>query len=96
MAVKKTQPRTVDIVKQPSLYTIMHSSDGAYLTARWLKRLLVDPFVAMLAFGALGHELEISFLLRLGFWESLIIIIALQILWPTTDINRLVIKKGGK
>ena len=50
-----------------------------------LDRLLLDPWLAMLCLGALGHRLDIPYLLTLGFWDVWLAVFALWCLIPTVS-----------
>jgi hypothetical protein len=66
--------------------------DPGYHLGGMLGRVTFDPWIAMLAAGALGHQLHIAFLLKLGFWQFVLICIILQALWPSGTIGKYRIK----
>lgn len=56
-------------------------------------RIFGDSFISMIVSGALGHQLNIRFLLHLGYWNFVLICIGLQALWPITSPSKWRVKE---
>lgn len=52
-----------------------------YESIRQLQRFTTDPWIAMLALGALGHHWHNQFLLHLSYVDMWLAVIAIQALW---------------
>ena len=66
--------------------------DPAYSFYGMISRVFFDSWIAMLASGALGHQLHIAILVKLSYWQFVLICIALQSLWPITHVGKWRIK----
>lgn len=53
------------------MYTI--KEDNYAMLFRVIGNLILMPWLAMLALGALGHRLDIPYLFKLGFFETFLI-----------------------
>lgn len=60
----------------------IYKPTGKDSVARLVVRLTLDPWIAMLAAGGLGHRLHQPWLFRIGFFEALLIIIVITCLTP--------------
>jgi hypothetical protein len=45
-------------------------------------RIFFDPWIAMLAAGAIGTRMHIPFLVHIGYWDFVLLVIAIQALSP--------------
>lgn len=47
-----------------------------------LSHLFLDPWLAMLCIGGLGHQLAIPFLLTIGYWNVFLVVLAVDCIAP--------------
>lgn len=50
------------------------------VNALW--HMFVDPWLAMLCIGALGHQLSLPFLLTLGYWNVWLVVFIIECISP--------------
>lgn len=63
----------------------MIAIEPKYPGATLIDRLLIDPWLAMVCLGAIGHRMDIPYLLTWGFWDVWLVVFALWCLVPTVS-----------
>lgn len=85
-------------MQQKEQYQI--ENDPLHTVGRLLFRLTIDPFVLMIALGALSHRLQHPqalsvFLGQFDFWTCLLVVVALQAVSPDMSVGKLIMKARG-
>lgn len=58
----------------------------------WLGHYILDPYIIILALGAVGNMRHMPLLYSFGYWQVFLINVALQHIWPiliTSDVKKI-------